>query len=758
MAKKTNADNDESVSYLGEQVDPALQEKVKDYMEYREEKKPNTVPESDEVEPLLPADKLPISIAVKDHDEQTEEIPEPEPAPKEPDPVAAALAPVKPAEKTAPELPSAPEVAAIEEPPAEEPEPETEKISEEPELDEDLISEAAEEVASEEQPPEEVPKEDIPEQEVEPTEPAADPAGVEPELPEPKQQTPEDELGLETTQTDRAVEDIVAQEADDVLAAEDEKRGAAPAVVAKKPNKKDKKKKKRSIKRVLLVLIIIVLLAAGGIAANPSTRYEVLNRSGVRAATSLRVTDAKTGQPLKNVTLSIGDRSAKTGEDGSVVLNQILLGPQVMSLKKPGFAEQNKTVTFGWGSNPIGDFMLEPTGSQYTIKLTDFLSGLPVVNAEVVAGESSAVANDKGEAVLTVPAVETESLEVRVNAENYRSEAVTIAADQKDPIALSLVPARQQAFVSKRSGTFDLYKSDVDGKNETKLLAGTGLEREDALAIAAHRSKNTIAFMSTRENIRTAEGVLLSVLQIINLDTGEQTRVTQSERIQVLDWIGDRLVYVKITEGAPQDSKERHKIISYDIRGGGERELASSNYFNDVLSANGAVYYSPAMFNVNGSVGLFKINPDATDKKSLYQKEVWNLFRTSYDVVSVSVGQEWFDLNLSNDVLTKAPGPPSMLKSRVYNANLASNKSLWIDERDGKSTLILYENETKKDTMLRSQAGIKTPLRWISDQHIVYRVANGEETADYVMNIQGGEPKKIVDVTNTLGVDRWYYY
>ncbi len=250
----------------------------------------------------------------------------------------------------------------------------------------------------------------------------------------------------------------------------------------------------------------------------------------------------------------------------------------------------------------------------------------------------------------------------------------------------------------------------------------------------------------------------MSSLNIVNLDTNEVTKITDSERIQVVDWVGDRLVYVKITQGASEASTGRHKLMSYDIASENSKELASTNYFNDVLVARGAVYYTPAIYKVNGTVGLFKINPDGTNKKTIFDKEVWNLLRTEYDKVNASVGQDWYDLTLSTDGIVKATGAPSVLKSRVYTDGPSNQKSLWVDERDGKGVLVLYDTQAKQEKTIQSQGGLKNPVVWTDGTHVVYRIANGQETADYILSLDGGEPKKIKDVTNVAGVDRWYYY
>jgi hypothetical protein len=218
------------------------------------------------------------------------------------------------------------------------------------------------------------------------------------------------------------------------------------------------------------------------------------------------------------------------------------------------------------------------------------------------------------------------------------------------------------------------------------------------------------------------------------------------------------LVYVKITQGASEADTNRHKLMSYNIESASEKELASTNYFNDVVSVNGVIYYSPALYQVNGAVGLYKINADGSNKKTVYNKEVWNLFRTAYDKFSLSIGQDWYELSLGNDEVKKVGGAPSVLKSRVYINSPDQKRSIWVDERDGKSVLLDYEIDTKTDKTLLTESGIKNPIYWLDDSHVVYRVADGNETADYIMSLSGGTPKKIKDVTNTVGIDRWYYF
>ncbi len=576
---------------------------------------------------------------------------------------------------------------------------------------------------------------------------------------------PTDELKLDDPDTGKLVDAIVAEEADELLAAEDERAGntsETPPLLAAQPKTQSKFKAffgawwhNRLYRRLTVILLLAGLVAC---AVLPSSRYFVLNTVGVRASTSMVVLDQTTGQPLKNVEVNLAGQTSRTDKEGTVRLDHIKLGAQTLSIKKVAFADMTKELNIGWGSNPLGSMNLIPVGSQYTFILSDFLSGKSLTKGEASSGEASASSNEKGEVVLSVPQSDDAEIEVTITADNYRNEILKIPAANKVNQQVKLVPARKAVFVSKRSGTFDIYKIDVDGKNEQKLLLGTGSEQPDSMTLVSHPAKEMTAFVSTRGNIRNKDGFLLSTLNIINVENATITKIGQSERIQIIDWIGDRLIYVVVAEGASAASPQRHRLMSYDLKTEQEKELASTNYFNDVMVARGAIYYSPAIYKVNGAIGLFRIDSDGSGKKTISDKEAWNLFRTSFDRISVSVGQDWYDYDIPGGKFSKATGAPPALVSRLYIGSPDDSRSLWVEDRDGKGTLLAYDHTGKEDKVLHSQSGLKNPLRWLDNDHVVYRVAGGPETADYVMSLSGGQPKKLTDVTNTAGTDRWYYY
>jgi hypothetical protein len=586
--------------------------------------------------------------------------------------------------------------------------------------------------------------------------------------PEPVHDAPAKEATAEPEPTapndpelETAVDEIAASESDELLKVEDKEKALAEAP----PPKKTFGQKLKSFFKAWWgtpkyrnATLIVLFLTLIGLAVYPTTRYFILNTAGVRSKASIKVVDNSTQQPLKNVQIIVGGANGATDEEGVAHVSKVKLGSTKLVIKKRAFAPVEKNIVVGWGSNPLGDVKLDPAGVQYTFKVSDFLSDKPVEKAEAVSGESSAFSDKDGKIVLTLDKEDVNVNDVTIKAKNYRDEKRELSENNEVEESIKMVPAHKHAFVSKRSGKLDVYKIDVDGSNESIALAGSGAERDD-MTLAPHPTENIVAVVSTRDNQRNKDGFLLSTLNLVNLSDNKVTTITRTEKVEVIGWANDRFVYVEVAAGTSANNPKRNKLMSYDPAKNEAKELASANYFNDILLASNTIYYAPSSAFQNGSdTSLFRVNSDGTNKQTVFNKETWNIFRTSYDQLTLAIQQDWYTYDLGSQKTPSRTVPPANPKTRVYISNPDNDKSVWIDQRDGKGALLMYEPESKKETTLKSQSGLKYPTYWVSNNTLVYRVNTEQETADYVFNIDGGQPKKIRDVTNTGGVDKWYYY
>lgn len=753
----------------------ALEQRVREMMDVSV---PDTPEPEAPVEALPPSEKKKIVPITITHDDEPAKKPAAKPKAKKADTkseVAAAAESIN--EQLAQEVGTAP---LLGETPATKPkkitvaehvdEPETAPELEEPAAV--VEPEEAEETLQEAEQPEAVEPTEEPDELVIETEETLAEAAEEPDPqtevgsePEPQEEVEADEespleAAIESPETDKAVADIIAKEGDELLDVQDSK---VPKPLPEAPKQKAKKKKRKSllgrwfgnpISRWLTIIVLVVSIGTAG--ANPTSRYYILNKAGVRSSASIVVTDRTSLRPLKNVEVSIAGRSAKTDAEGKATLTQLPLGPTQLTIQKRAFATVNRNVTIGWGSNPLESVNLKPEGDQHTFVITDAFSGKPITNVQAHAGDADAASNDKGELVLTVDAGDEQEIKVELKAEGYRSETVTLVLSSKDKMEVKMVSAHPIAFVSKRTGKYTVYKVDADGKNETQVLEGTGKEAS-GLVLATNTTSDVAALVSTREGTRTDKGALLKTLTFINLKDNSNKAVISAPDIKLIDWIGSRLVYVQLTTAGNEDPS-RYKLMSYDYVSGDNRQLAAANYFNSVVSLGGQIIYSPASVYQNGiNVGVFGVKPDGTKKQQLLNQEAWNLLRTNFDRVTISVQQDWYEYVTGGTKADKLEGQPSNTSSRLYSDSPYGKHSVWIDTRDGKGTLLLYNVATKEEKVLVTANGIKGPVRWLDNDTIVYRLANSVESADYVLNISINKPQKIIDLTDVPGVERWVF-
>lgn len=557
---------------------------------------------------------------------------------------------------------------------------------------------------------------------------------------------------------DKAVSDIIAKESDELLAVEDVIRKAdAPAVAPKKPKNnifvawwRNKK-----LRYGTLALVFAILISA---ALVPYSRYAILNAVGVKAGLSVRVIDTKYGLPIKNVEVSAGGQQGITDADGKVQLTDVKLGKTQLVFAKRSFAPKNQAIVVGWGSNPFNDpIQLEATGSAYSFVVTDWLSNKPVAKAEVSDGDSKVLTDVDGKVSMLFQS-DDKDIKFTVKAENYRAEDVIIGVTDKDQKAVKLVASNPDIFVSKRSGKYDVYKKDVDGANEVVLLGGSGTEQE-GMGILPNQPGNVVAVASTRDGKRDKDGYLLSNLYIIDTATKTVDKIadTEAAQIQLIDWVGDKLIFVKIAAGASAATSSRQKIIAYDYKQEKSTTIASANYFNDVEIYKDQIYFAPN--STGGTAQLVRINPDGSAKTILLNQEVWQIVRAKNNRIQANAAdKKWYDQQIGDALMTVMANQPANTENRLYIDSPNNEKSVWIDQRDGKGVLILEDVKTGDSKVLYSKGGLGYPIRWLSDKHILIRVSNSQETADYVLNIDGGELVKIGDVTNTATTNQWYYY
>ncbi len=540
--------------------------------------------------------------------------------------------------------------------------------------------------------------------------------------------------------TDEAVEDIVKNESDELLEAQDE---SADVPVLEKPH--TGLWHKRWFRWCLFLLVVAGI---GGTFGYPTSRYAILNLAGVRVSSSVNVVDNTTGQPLKNATVTIGDTTISTDGEGDAKLSNLHLGPQKLSIKRTAFAPQTKTVTLGWGSNPLGSFKLKAVGVQYVLMVQDYANQKPLAGVEATSGQASAISDKNGKIVLTVEGTDAGIVPVSLTLGGYRTEELSVNSDAPAPPVAAMVLATKEVFVSKAGGKYDMYKIDLDGKNKQLLLAGTGAETNN-MSLAVSPDGDEVAFVSTRDNKRAVNGTLLQTLSLVRMTDGSKVTLASAEQIQLIDWIGSRLIFrlsgVNDTADAPLNS-----VVSYDYKGNSRAQLAGANNLSIVMSAGGRIFYAVGPSDGDPELALYRINPDGGAKQKILDKDIWAGQRTGYNTLAFQTADGWQSYDIAGSSIAESAAPSSYV-SRVYTDKPGKPQSLWIDTRAGKETLVLYDATTGKETAVYAQSGLANPVRWVNDTTAIVRLVTGQEVADYVVGVTGGIAHKITDLSNTFG-------
>lgn len=489
---------------------------------------------------------------------------------------------------------------------------------------------------------------------------------------------------------------------------------------------------------VLLLVPAIVLLV-------PALRAGALNTLGVRTSLTLVAIDKTNNLPLERVTVRVGSVQAKTDADGNVRLKGLRLGKAEVSIVKAGFAEERRTVPLDVRIADIGEVTLRPVGLQLRYVLTDYLSTRPVAGATLSSGEATTRSNKKGEAVLTLPVGAAATEPVRVEAKGYRIETVRSAEDAQRPATLSLVPAAKHVYVSKETGQYNVYKVDIDGTHKEVLLEASGLEGADTFAAPDPAGKKA-AVVSVRDAQVNKDGYPLRALTLIDIASGASETLEHAERIDIVGWQGSGLVYT-LSGAAPSAAHtNRQRLQFYDYQLGKRIQLANANYFTGTFLLGSTLYYGVTATDPGMQAGLYRVDTSGGGRALVLGQTLWSVLRTQHDTFSVQTPEKWLAYRVGQSAPTDILAPPEGA-GRAYVDAPGGKQSAYVEPRDLKGAVMLYDTAAKKEKKLTEQPYARSVVGWLDERTLVYHVAGSGESADYAVSIEGGTARKIVDVS-----------
>ncbi|HSX16330.1 MAG TPA: hypothetical protein VLF40_06065 [Candidatus Saccharimonadales bacterium] len=603
--------------------------------------------------------------------------------------------------------------------------------------------------------------------------------------------------------TDKAVDDIMKTDGDEVLKKQDEDaEKSAPVKAGFKAKLKHFFGQFWSNKKLRWTSIGVLVVALGVLFGLPVTRYNILGVV-LKADVTVQAVDSKSGAPVSGALVKVGTKTATTEADGKAVLH-VHLGTRTIKASKTYYTGSTEHGLVGMvASQNSFKVKLVALGRQVKVKVVNKVTTKPVAGAEVAVGTSKAKTDKDGLATVVVPSGAT-TQEASVALSGFNTAKVSIVATgDVTKNTFGIVPAGKLYFLSNLSGNLDVVKTDLDGSNRQVVLEGTGSEDKTQTSLLASRDWKYLALLSKRSGGDNAS------LYLIDTTAGDKlTTIDEGNAdFKLIGWSGDRFIY-QVNRHIATGQKNQQALKSFDptsghtllldqtdattyaaASGSGPQHGAyfegdatagyiTQNFGNAYLSGGSVVYVKNWQstgwhFTANGresylngkSAELDSIGADGAEHKVLktFAPSSIILMNTSPDgaivyitVDTVPYGPQAFYLVFTDSSTEKfyeyedgkvsdATGvTDDTVYGMLYYTYLLSpsgSSTFWAEPRDGKNTLFTGNVNGKSPKQVAALSEYNT-YGWYTDDYLLVSKSSSEL---YIIPAVGGTPLKITD-------------
>lgn len=356
-------------------------------------------------------------------------------------------------------------------------------------------------------------------------------------------------VNLNSSETDKAVDDIVANESDTLLALEDLKNVRRQKVVVKKPRGNIFNGIFKS-KKILIIMAVLFLLLLGV----PVTRYKLLGIV-LKKDVTITVVDSKTGTPVSSAELTVSGNIVKTDDDGKAQVRSAV-GSHSVNISKQYYQSMTLQYFVGITKSPTSHVKLVATGRLVPITVLNTITGAPVAGATITVLKTITKTNAKGQASLALPAgKKTEKASLSLHGYNKLTPLIevtdTVAAANK----FNLTPSGHVYFLSNN---LDVVKTNLDGTERKVVLENSGREDSSSTTLVASRDWKFVALKARRDGARAS-------LYLIDTSTDKVTEFDDSDStFNVIGWYNHDLIYSLSGNSKPAWQNGQSLVKSYD--------------------------------------------------------------------------------------------------------------------------------------------------------------------------------------------------
>ncbi|MEK7059631.1 MAG: hypothetical protein AAB971_02655 [Patescibacteria group bacterium] len=577
--------------------------------------------------------------------------------------------------------------------------------------------------------------------------------------------------------TDKAVDEIVANEGDTLLALADAKAARKQAANNKPSGWKQKFAALFKSKRTWIVvgLLLLVLLAA------PTTRYKLAGLI-IKKPVTIVVLDSKTASPVSGAEVKLDGKPVKTDAYGKARL-KAAIGPHSLTVTKQYYKTTATSYFVGFKAAPAPtNIRLIATGRLVPVIVLNKITGKPMVGAEIRVLGTTAKTNAKGQAVVALPTKsDTSEAQIRLSGYNDTKVTIQITSSFVKANSFEITPSGHIYFLSNLSGKLDVVKTNLDGSGRKVVLEGTGREDSTSTSLLASRDWRFLVLKARRDGA-------LPALYLIDTNTDKVTQFDNSDsEFDLIGWYGHSFIYDLSRKSLSYHQPGRQILKSYDADNlqlnqldqnqaeGDSANYAYQNFHNFYILGGGAVVYNTQWYSL-GSTDLSTktdtiraIQPSGQNKKD-YQAFISNvndyieakLYEPQtiyYSTHNNSDNKTTYYAYENQAVKTISIDENSFTRDYpTYLISPSGNHTFWNEPRDGKNTLFIGDASAKSKKQIASLSEY-APYGWHSDNYVLVSKASSEL---YIMPAgslsAGRKPLKVTDYYKPVQTYNGYGY
>ncbi len=551
----------------------------------------------------------------------------------------------------------------------------------------------------------------------------------------------------EVNDTLQIVEDEASSEANNENIANDESVAEEPAKpVAEQDSPQtpdlntDKKSRFVKIKALLknkkffipagLILILLVLVIS-----LTNIKYSLFGVF-VKRDVSVEVVDDKTLQPVSGVSVELAGKKGVTDGEGIVKIDDVKVGKKKVKLSKSGYESKTQDTLVRFSTTKLEPIRLVGSGYKLSFVVKDRVSGAPIKDAKITLGGVESLTNSKGEADARVLPSGSAKLSLSISSDGFNTVTQDVeVVDNAPPKEIILTPSGTVLFVSNKSKKYDVYASDLDGKNERVVLKASGKENENTI-IYPSPTGEYVALVASREGTSGEYGGLEQELYVINVASGELKKI--DERPGQVSWSGNTLVS-DVTVTPTYESK----VIAYNAETKSKKDLFTLS--GAYLLAEGKIYYSLGDVN-KPEFGLFVVNTDGSGKKKIDAKP-FDLYRQNIGSLAlIDLDRGTFSMNFGTDKIVKTADDASALRSLQVISSKDNNTRVFTRVIDSFPQLFKANPDGSNEKQLTKGANVSNSFYVTPNgANAVFYGSVGTEAGVYIVSVNGGSPLKIAN-------------